>query len=105
MMTPSTKRNIQIALALAIAVAAIRTGWILQRRHESNKAAQAIAGQTGSPLTIPVALGNKKGKLPEDVYTPIPYIVPAQLFAANLAEVKGLDPDRPRTLNKVTQTI
>jgi hypothetical protein len=41
MMAPATKRNIQIALAIAIAVAAIRTGWILQRRHESNKAAQA----------------------------------------------------------------
>lgn len=43
--------------------------------------------------------------LPEELYTPIPYIVPAQLFAASLAEVKRLDPDRPRTLSKVTQTI
>jgi len=40
-----------------------------------------------------------------DLYTPIPYIVPAQLFAASLAEVKRLDPDRPRTLKKVTQTM
>jgi glucosamine--fructose-6-phosphate aminotransferase (isomerizing) len=37
--------------------------------------------------------------------TPIPYIVPAQLFAASLATRKGLDPDRPRTLSKVTLTI
>jgi len=37
--------------------------------------------------------------------TPIPYIVPAQLFAAALAAHKGIDPDRPRTLNKVTKTI
>jgi glucosamine--fructose-6-phosphate aminotransferase (isomerizing) len=37
--------------------------------------------------------------------TPIPYIVPAQLFAARLAEEKGLDPDRPRTLSKVTMTL
>ncbi len=72
---------------------------------KSNKAVQAVSGQARAALTIPVALGQKKGKLPEDVYTPIPYIVPAQLFAANLAKVKGLDPDRPRTLNKVTQTI
>jgi glucosamine--fructose-6-phosphate aminotransferase (isomerizing) len=37
--------------------------------------------------------------------TPIPYIVPCQLFAAYLAEQKGLDPDRPRTLNKVTANL
>jgi glutamine---fructose-6-phosphate transaminase (isomerizing) len=37
--------------------------------------------------------------------TPIPYIVPAQIFAACLASQKGLDPDRPRTLNKVTLTL
>lgn len=42
--------------------------------------------------------------LPE-LYSPIPYIVPAQLFAATLAEVKGLDPDKPRGLTKVTQTL
>lgn len=72
---------------------------------KSNKAAQSVPGQTGSPLTIPVSLALRKGKLPEEVYTPIPYIIPAQLFAANLAEVKKLDPDRPRTLNKVTQTL
>jgi glutamine---fructose-6-phosphate transaminase (isomerizing) len=42
--------------------------------------------------------------LPE-VYTPIPYVVPAQLFAARLAEHKGLDPDEPRTLSKVTKTL
>jgi glucosamine--fructose-6-phosphate aminotransferase (isomerizing) len=41
----------------------------------------------------------------KEVMTPIPYIVPAQLFAACLAEQKGLDPDRPRTLTKVTLTL
>lgn len=43
-------------------------------------------------------------RLPE-LYTAIPYIVPAQLFAASLAAQKGLDPDKPRTLNKVTKTV
>jgi glutamine---fructose-6-phosphate transaminase (isomerizing) len=42
---------------------------------------------------------------PEDLYTPIPYIVPAQLFAAHLAWIKGLNPDRPRTLHKITVTM
>ena len=43
-------------------------------------------------------------KLPE-LLTPVPYIVPAQLFAAYLASQKGLDPDQPRTLSKVTLTL
>jgi glucosamine--fructose-6-phosphate aminotransferase (isomerizing) len=40
-----------------------------------------------------------------EIYTPIPYIVPGQLFAASLAEIKGLDPDNPRSLKIVTQTM
>src|SRR5262249_49728880 len=44
------------------------------------------------------------GRLKEAL-TPIPYIVPAQLFAACLAAQKGLDPDRPRTITKVTLTL
>lgn len=55
-------------------------------------------------LTVPADLACH-GQLPEDLYTPIPYIIPAQLFAASLAEVKRLDPDRPRTLSKVTLTL
>ena len=42
---------------------------------------------------------------PQDLYTPIPYIAPAQLFAAQLAEIKGLNPDRPRMLHKITRTM
>src|SRR3989442_9904561 len=40
-----------------------------------------------------------------EIYTPIPYIVPGQLFAALLAEVKGIDPDKPRSLQIVTRTV
>jgi glucosamine--fructose-6-phosphate aminotransferase (isomerizing) len=42
---------------------------------------------------------------PQDLYTPIPYIVPAQLFAGHLASIKGLNADRPRTLHKITRTL
>jgi glutamine---fructose-6-phosphate transaminase (isomerizing) len=45
------------------------------------------------------------GSTPEDLYTPIPYVVPAQLFAGHLAALKGLDPDAPRTLHKITRTM
>jgi len=57
----------------------------------------------------PVAeAGARLIRLPErigELYTPIPYIIPAQLFAAHLADQKGLNPDRPRTLTKVTRTL
>jgi len=45
---------------------------------------------------------------PEDIpeeLTPIPFVIPAQLFAAYLSEAKGLDPDAPRSLTKITTTI
>jgi glucosamine--fructose-6-phosphate aminotransferase (isomerizing) len=45
------------------------------------------------------------GAQPEDLYTPIPLIVPAQLFCAHLAASKGLNPDAPRGLSKVTLTM
>jgi glucosamine--fructose-6-phosphate aminotransferase (isomerizing) len=40
-----------------------------------------------------------------ELLTPIPYIIPAQLFTALLAEAKGLSPDQPRSLSKVTRTV
>ena len=43
--------------------------------------------------------------LPVDALTPIPYAVPAQLLAAHIAKQKGLNPDAPRMLQKVTQTL
>lgn len=66
-----------------------------------NKEALQVAPRS---LCVPLKIPSRK-ELPDDVFTPIPYIVPAQLFAAYLAEQKGLDPDRPRTLSKVTQTL
>lgn len=41
----------------------------------------------------------------DEFLSPIPFIVPAQLFAAYLSAAKGLDPDAPRSLSKVTKTI
>jgi glucosamine--fructose-6-phosphate aminotransferase (isomerizing) len=59
--------------------------------------------QLGHSLFLPASPPGPAGL--EDLYTPIPYIVPAQLFAAHLAAAKGLDPDQPRTLQKVTRTL
>src|SRR5262245_6322938 len=47
-------------------------------------------------------------RIPErvnELVSPIPYIIPAQIFAALLAEAKGLTPDQPRSLSKVTKTL
>ncbi len=41
----------------------------------------------------------------DEFLSPIPFIIPAQLFAAYLAEAKGLNADQPRSLSKVTKTI
>ncbi|HUF04020.1 MAG TPA: SIS domain-containing protein [Aridibacter sp.] len=41
----------------------------------------------------------------EELLTPIPLIIPGQLFAAYLSKAKGLDPDAPRSLSKITRTI
>jgi glucosamine--fructose-6-phosphate aminotransferase (isomerizing) len=53
-------------------------------------------------------LGTRALRMPvrvPDRYSPIPYIIPGQLFAAKLSVTKGLSPDRPRGLSKVTHTI
>ena len=40
---------------------------------------------------------------PEEL-SPILYILPLQMFAHSLAHLKGLNPDSPRGLSKVTET-
>lgn len=39
-----------------------------------------------------------------ELLAPIPYIIPGQLFAHYLALHKGLNPDQPRSLTKITRT-
>ena len=56
-----------------------------------------IAGMCSRSIIMPREI--------DEFLAPIPYIIPAQLFAALLAEAKGLDPDKPRSLSKVTRTL
>ena len=58
---------------------------------------QEAVGLNGRTVAVPVPL--------DELFTPIPYIIPAQMFAACLAEQKGLNPDQPRTISKVTRTM
>ena len=54
------------------------------------------------------SLSSRALRMPRDIdefLSPIPFIIPAQLFAALLAKAKGIDADAPRSLSKVTRTI
>lgn len=54
------------------------------------------------------AASSRSLMLPKDIdesLSPIPFVIPAQLFAAHLAAAKGLNPDAPRSLSKVTRTL
>ncbi|HEX9963265.1 MAG TPA: SIS domain-containing protein [Pyrinomonadaceae bacterium] len=53
-------------------------------------------------------LSSRSLKMPAEIdefLSPIPFIIPAQLFAGLLAAAKGINPDAPRSLSKVTRTI
>ncbi len=41
----------------------------------------------------------------DEFLSPIPFIIPGQLFVALLSEAKGLNPDAPRSLSKITKTF
>jgi len=56
----------------------------------------AAAEIEGAAWRLPVP------EAPLPVLSPLLSVVPGQLFAATLAEAKGLDPDRPERLTKVT---
>lgn len=76
----------------------------LIQRLSGLRAETLVFSSNEVPLPGPARVIRVPGKIPE-IFTPIPYIIPGQLFAASLAEVKGFDPDRPRSLKIVTQTL
>ncbi|HYL16730.1 MAG TPA: hypothetical protein VEV41_27085 [Terriglobales bacterium] len=70
-MTPNTKRKIQLVLAFAIVLAALRTGWILYNRHALNKPQQP---QTQATLPL----------------NPDYYVIPKKLYAYDLKSARQL---------------
>ena len=72
--------------------------------HGNSQGNEAQAGDVSRRIRLPGSIPKIRG-CPDDLLTPIPYIIPAQLFTASLAEQKGIDPDQPRTLTKITKTI
>ena len=76
---------------------------LLDRLHELNADCLAITNDAEIAKRSPKSL-SLPAKI-DEFLSPIPFIVPAQLFAALLSEAKGLNPDAPRSLSKVTKTI
>lgn len=67
--------------------------------------AETLVISSEAPILKRATRGIQMPSRIEDFLAPIPYIIPGQLFAAMLAAVKGLSPDRPRSLKKVTKTL
>jgi glucosamine--fructose-6-phosphate aminotransferase (isomerizing) len=76
----------------------------LAERLRKLRAETLLISSTGVRLPPATRTIRVPGPIPE-IYAPIPYIVPGQLLTALLAEVKGLDPDKPRSLQIVTRTV
>ncbi len=66
--------------------------------------AETLAISSAEAKLPPVTRALRIPAVIPELYSPIPYIVPGQLLAALLAEAKGIDPDRPRSLKIVTRT-
>ena len=76
---------------------------LLNRLHELNADSLSITNddEVGQLATHQIILPSEI----DEFLSPIPFIIPAQLFAAHLSEAKGLDPDEPRSLAKITKTL
>jgi glucosamine--fructose-6-phosphate aminotransferase (isomerizing) len=76
---------------------------LLERLRQHDDAHLLVLSDDPAARALADAAFPIEGALPEWL-TPIPAIVPAQLFALHLTLAKGLDPDAPRGLSKVTRT-
>ena len=75
---------------------------VLERLRDTHEAAVLVISDDPAARAIDRGL-----TLPAGVpgwLSPIVDIIPGQLYAYHLTRVRGLDPDRPRTISKVTET-
>jgi glucosamine--fructose-6-phosphate aminotransferase (isomerizing) len=76
---------------------------VLGRLRDDYKAELVVISDSNEALSLAGEGMCISGGLPEWL-TPIPAIVPAQLFCYHLTRAKGYDTEQPRTLRKVTLT-
>jgi glutamine---fructose-6-phosphate transaminase (isomerizing) len=91
--------------------------WTIASRDESLPAVIDAAARVREAGATVVASGNAAGELegaafslqvpeaPTPILAPLLSVVPGQLFAAALAQAKGLDADKPVGLSKVTRAL
>ncbi len=75
---------------------------LLHRLRERHRARLLVISDAPEALALDEGL-----RVPSGVpgwLGPLVSIIPGQLYAVHLARAKGLDPDRPRTISKVTET-
>ena len=89
--------------------------WTIASRDESLPAVVDAAARVRAAGATVVASGNAAEAVegaafalpvpepPHPILAPLLSVVPGQLFAASLAQAKGLDPDYPVGLSKVTR--
>ena len=89
--------------------------WTIASRDESLPAVIGAAERVREAGATLLASGNAAHEIPDAAYllpvpepplailAPLLSVVPGQLFSAALAQAKGLDPDRPVGLSKVTR--
>ena len=75
----------------------------LVRNLDERGAEQVIIGADEEPLRKAAAGFRVPVSCPEEL-SPVLYILPAQTLAQELAVIRGLDPDSPRGLSKVTES-
>ena len=76
---------------------------LLKNMRERGADLLVISDQEGA-----LEQGTVQFALPSDIpewLTPIIAVIPGQLMALRLAEARGFDPDKPRSLRKVTKTL
>ena len=98
----------QTVLEIAKAIQSRNVGYaFLAARGTSDNAGRYANYLWGAHNQLPLALAQSPIKLPRQMpewLTPLVSIIPAQLFACHLTQVKGYDTESPRNITKVTET-
>jgi glucosamine--fructose-6-phosphate aminotransferase (isomerizing) len=76
---------------------------LLARLRQENKAELVVISDDAEMLGLAQSPIRLPPQIPEWL-TPLVSIIPAQLFACHLTQVKGYDTERPRSITKVTET-
>jgi glutamine---fructose-6-phosphate transaminase (isomerizing) len=104
-------RGLNYANAYEFAIKLMETCYVVAERFSSadfQHGPIAMVEQAISSEAAAIKAATRGLKIPQrisETLSPIPYVIPAQLFAALLAAAKGINPDQPRSLSKVTKTV